>query len=78
MEVYRSTPNPNAPNKLSPAESFIGRKMRTVFDIILKPQAKQNERNTEMENQYNSKHGTKNKQFKAKEENGKSVQLKTW
>lgn len=63
LEVYRSTPNPNSPYGLSPAESFIGRKMRTIFDMLVKPPEKSHDRNDSMEAQYNAKHGTKRRSF---------------
>ncbi|XP_058985848.1 uncharacterized protein K02A2.6-like [Musca domestica] len=63
LEVYRSTPNPNAPEGKSPAESFIGRKMRTVFDVLRKQQSPEYNVNHKMEQQYNTKHGTKNREF---------------
>ncbi|XP_037816409.1 uncharacterized protein K02A2.6-like [Lucilia sericata] len=63
LEVYRSTPNPNSPNGKSPAESFIGRKMRTVFDIIKKPKVTNRETNQKMEKQYNTKHGTRKRTY---------------
>lgn len=63
LEVYRSTPNPNSPNGKTPAESFIGRKMRTIFDIISKTTFTSRKRNYEMENQYNTSHGTRKRVF---------------
>lgn len=63
LEVYRSTPNPNSPNGQTPAESFLGRKMRTVFDLIPKPPVISQAKDSHMENQYNRKHGTRNRSF---------------
>lgn len=64
LEVYRSTPNPNSPRGTTPAESFIGRKMRTIFDALKKTPISPVTRNENMEQQYNSKHGTKSRSFK--------------
>jgi len=65
LQCYRSTPNPNAPNKLSPAEELMGRPIRTSLDL-LRPtfrQASKNEKQLKQEMQYNRKHGTQKKEF---------------
>ncbi|XP_059223477.1 uncharacterized protein K02A2.6-like [Stomoxys calcitrans] len=64
LEVYRSIPNSNSPKGASPAEAFLGRKMRTIFDALKQPSPSLLERNLKIENQYNCKHGTKSKSFK--------------
>jgi len=34
LQHYRSTPNSNVPNKLSPAEALLGKPLRTVLDLF--------------------------------------------
>lgn len=61
---YRSSSNVNCPSNLSPAELLLGRKIRTVFDL-LKPSDKHSTiKNCLMEAQYNKKHGAKDRAFK--------------
>jgi len=65
LQCYRSTPNPNTPNKLSPAEELMGRPIRTSLDL-LRPtfrQASKNEKQLKQEMQYNRKHRTQKKEF---------------
>lgn len=60
---YRITPNPNCPSNVSPAEVIFGRKIRTTFDL-LKPSVKHPiKHNIQMENEFNSKHGAKRRNF---------------
>ncbi|EFO91976.1 hypothetical protein CRE_11440 [Caenorhabditis remanei] len=64
LQVYRSTPCPSVPNNQSPAEAFIGRKMRTVLNLLLphKPTPSL-ERNLAMETQFNLHHGARDRIF---------------
>ncbi|KYN50233.1 Uncharacterized protein K02A2.6, partial [Cyphomyrmex costatus] len=65
---YTSTPNPNVPNQVSPAEALLGRLMRTTLDLLKpsecsaaqpeKPLPKQRQ-----EEQYNRRHAVKSKSF---------------
>ena len=63
LQMYRSTPNPNCPEGKSPAEIFLGRKLRTTLDCMLPTRASRGGRNIEMECQYNRKHAAKVRQF---------------
>lgn len=58
LQTYRTTPNVICPLNKSPAESFLGRKPRTTFDLLFPPDNKIITRNVKMENQFNSKHGS--------------------
>lgn len=60
---YRITPNESSPSKLSPAETILGRKIRTTFDLLKPPVKITQERNSKMEQYYNSKHGAKKRNF---------------
>ena len=40
LQVYRITPNPNTPLAVSPAETMLARKIRSVFDKLLLKQNK--------------------------------------
>lgn len=63
LHNYRSTPNDNCPSKKSPAENFLRRKLRTIFDLMKPPINEHLSRNFKMENQFNSKHGAKQRTF---------------
>lgn len=66
LQHYRSTPNSNVPNKLSPAEALLGKPLKTVLDLLKPPQASsyhKDENKIKQEQQYNQKHGVKAKQF---------------
>ncbi|XP_037821239.1 uncharacterized protein LOC119610180 [Lucilia sericata] len=65
LEVYRSTPNVNSPNGASPAEAFIGRKMRTIMDVLKKPQPPSDEKSEQMELQYKRKQDHRYKLIRA-------------
>ncbi|XP_018406351.1 PREDICTED: uncharacterized protein K02A2.6-like [Cyphomyrmex costatus] len=71
LKQYRSTPNVNVPNKVSPAEALIGRPMRTVLDL-LKPSIRQQPQKDDIklrqEQQFNRKHGVKSKAFEVDSE----------
>lgn len=62
--VYRTTPNPSAPNKLSPAEIMFGRKVKTALDAIKPKQNGVGRRNQKMESQFNRHHGAKSRIFR--------------
>ncbi|XP_055714375.1 uncharacterized protein K02A2.6-like [Phlebotomus papatasi] len=44
LHYYRSTPNPNSHNGLSPAEAFIGRKIRTNLSLLIPKEGEQEEK----------------------------------
>lgn len=71
LKQYRSTPNSNAPDKVSPAEALMGRPMRTVLDL-LKPsvqrQLHKDDSKLRQKRQYNRKHGVKPKTFEVDSE----------
>ncbi|XP_055688256.1 uncharacterized protein K02A2.6-like [Lutzomyia longipalpis] len=48
LQYYRSTPNPNSPNGLSPAENFIGRPMRTSLSLLIPQKGEQHVQETEL------------------------------
>lgn len=68
LSTYRTTPNPNCINGLSPAQVMFGRKLRTTFDLLI-PEISSGEdvepddRKIKQNEQFNKKHGTKPKQF---------------
>jgi hypothetical protein len=67
LYTYRYTPGNSVPENKSPAELFLGRKLRNVFDL-LKPTTANNEqrlphRDIRMEQQFNKHHGTRSRQF---------------
>ncbi|CAI2731094.1 unnamed protein product [Schistosoma spindalis] len=61
--VYRTTPNPSAPNQMSPAEIMFGRKVKTALDAIKPERNLIGRRNRKMEIQFNRHHGAKNRIF---------------
>lgn len=64
---YRTTPNPNSPGGKSPSEIMLGRKARTVFDLMLpsKPHAAErpSHQKDKQNHQFNRRHGAKHRQF---------------
>jgi hypothetical protein len=67
LYTYRYTPGNSVPENKSPAEMFLGRKLRNVFDL-LKPTPsanyqQQRHRDVRMEHQFNKHHGTRPRQF---------------
>ena len=62
---YRTTPNRQLPNNITPAEAMLGRKIKIQLDLLRgSPNSFSNfERDEKMESQYNRKHGTKQRQF---------------
>lgn len=64
LQIYRSTPNYAVPNHLSPAEVFIGRKLRIELDLMKETFESQTfQRNIKQEHQFNIKHGAKDRSF---------------
>lgn len=63
LRNYRATPNDRAPCGLSPAEIQFGRRIRLPISIVRAPIHHQLDRDTEMEDQFNSKHGAKQRHF---------------
>ena len=61
--IYRSTPNPQTTNGVSPAEALLGRKIRTHFDVIRPTPAREPQRNLSMEKQFNRHHGAQRRLF---------------
>ncbi|KAK4467318.1 hypothetical protein MN116_000305 [Schistosoma mekongi] len=61
--IYRSTPNPQTTNGVSPAEALLGRKIRTHFDSIRPTPALKPQGNVKMEKQFNRRHGAKRRLF---------------
>ncbi|XP_011068563.1 PREDICTED: uncharacterized protein K02A2.6-like [Acromyrmex echinatior] len=66
LRQYRSTPNVNVPNKVSPAEALMGRLMYTVLDLLKLPIRQQSQKDDiklRQQQQFNRKHGVKPKAF---------------
>lgn len=57
LMAYRATPHPNTPNNTSPAETLMHRKIRLPVDVILPTKHLSLGRNTDMEQQFNRRHG---------------------
>ncbi|CAI2344425.1 unnamed protein product [Caenorhabditis sp. 36 PRJEB53466] len=67
LQAYRSTSSASSPDNKSPAENFIGRKIRTVLDLLMPSVNTQSSRHRhDMESQFNAHHGTKDRRFAAK------------
>lgn len=64
---YRSTPNPNCPGGVSPAEAIFKRKLRTTLNNLLPSPPVPTQRDTRMEEKYNKKHGAKERKFSVNE-----------
>lgn len=52
----------------SPAELMLGRKLRLPLDAAKPPAPRQDQRNTKLEESFNSRHGAKEPKFHAKEQ----------
>jgi len=66
LRQYRSTPNPNTPNKVSPAEALMGRPLRTIFELLKPPTQRhphKDDNKLRQEQQFNRKRGVKLKAF---------------
>uniref|UniRef100_A0A5S6QPP6 Integrase catalytic domain-containing protein n=1 Tax=Trichuris muris TaxID=70415 RepID=A0A5S6QPP6_TRIMR len=59
---YRSTPC-SAIEKKSPAELFLGRRLRLTLDLIRPTTRQQRRRNEKMEQQFNRHHGARKREF---------------
>jgi hypothetical protein len=64
---YRTTPNINTSEKTSPAEALFGRPIRSIMNLMQPKTLVPRIRNKKMENQYNRRHGAKEKNLKPKE-----------
>ncbi|XP_005877553.1 PREDICTED: uncharacterized protein K02A2.6-like, partial [Myotis brandtii] len=60
--AYRATPSRTIPDQKSPAELFLGRRLRLTLDAM-KPTLAASERNVTMEKQFNRHHGAKRRSF---------------
>lgn len=63
LRCYRTTPNANLPNHCSPAEMMFGRRLRTCFDMLTPPKHSEQNKNKDMEEQFNTKHGSINRSY---------------
>ena len=68
LQTYRYTPNAVLPDNKSPAEFLLGRKVRTVFDLMMKPAPEASVINQRQNEQFDRKHGAKKRTFAAGEE----------
>uniref|UniRef100_A0A914CIN6 RNA-directed DNA polymerase n=1 Tax=Acrobeloides nanus TaxID=290746 RepID=A0A914CIN6_9BILA len=62
LATYRNTPNP-ALSGSTPSEIFLGRKVRTTFDLLKSTPSQEKFRDVKMETQFNKKHGAKEREF---------------
>ncbi|KAK6763172.1 hypothetical protein RB195_023764 [Necator americanus] len=61
---YCSTPCPSAPGQRSPAEAFLGRRLRTELDLMLPSRDLTNgPRDVKMESQFNRRNGARRRRF---------------
>ncbi|XP_038116866.1 uncharacterized protein K02A2.6-like [Culex quinquefasciatus] len=63
LNCYRSTPCRNAPGGKSPAEILLGRPMRTSLELLRPPSKFTKDNNNKQDQQFNAKHGAKEKSF---------------
>lgn len=64
LQTFRSTRNPNSPNGDSPAEVFIGRKLKTSLDLLSRQHpAEQHAVNTKQNASFNNQHHAKSRSF---------------
>lgn len=63
LQYYRATPNRNVVNELSPAEAFLGRKLKIVLDLLKPKPSKVIIQNFKQNEVYNKKHGTRQRNF---------------
>ncbi|XP_053685985.1 uncharacterized protein K02A2.6-like [Sabethes cyaneus] len=64
---YRSTPCRSAPEGKSPAELLLDRKLRTGMDLLKPPTSYHKQAESKQEDQFNRKHGTKARNYDAKD-----------
>ncbi|EGT49549.1 hypothetical protein CAEBREN_25644 [Caenorhabditis brenneri] len=64
LQGYRSTPCSASPNALTPAENFLGRKIRTVLDLLLPTFSDTTpQRNEKMELGFDRQHGARRREY---------------
>jgi hypothetical protein len=63
LYTYRYTPGSAVPENKSPAEIFLGRKIRNVFDLLNPKQSNEKLRDHHMEEQFNKRHGARHREF---------------
>ncbi|EFO95006.1 hypothetical protein CRE_09212 [Caenorhabditis remanei] len=64
LQNYRSTPCDASPNHVTPAENFIGRRIKTFLNQLLPSSAPvSSDYNHKMEDQFNRQHGSRTKEF---------------
>lgn len=68
LMAYRATPNERAPGGKSPAELMLGRRIRIPLASVQPPRNPTNARDTKMEQQFNEKHGARQRSFRGGEE----------
>ncbi|XP_055918537.1 uncharacterized protein K02A2.6-like [Eupeodes corollae] len=61
LQTYRSTPNRNVKDFKSPAEAFIGRKIKTSLDLLKPRKPVPTTTNEKQNQQFNKHHGAKNR-----------------
>lgn len=62
LATYRTTPNDRVAGR-TPAELFMGRKLRTTLDLLHPPPKQPTERDKAMERQFNVKQGARHRSF---------------
>ncbi|XP_062702030.1 uncharacterized protein K02A2.6-like [Aedes albopictus] len=65
FQTYRCTPNPSLSDNRSPAEVLLGRKTRTVFDLMKPPISQPTQINERQNDQFNKQYGAKHRSFEA-------------
>ncbi|CAS00539.1 Protein CBG26156 [Caenorhabditis briggsae] len=82
LQSYRSSPCTASPNGSSPAENFIGQKIRTFLDQLLPTDQLPHSHDTEMEKQFNNQHGAHCRNFnvgdKVYVKDYRSINTTTW
>lgn len=68
LQTYRYTPNPSLQNNISPAEALLGRKVRSVLDLMKRPERQLESINEKQNSQFNRKHGAMQRSFAVGEE----------
>lgn len=63
LQTYRSTPNRNVNDFKSPAEAFIGRKIKTSLDLLKPRKPISTTPNEKQNQQFDKHHGARNRQF---------------
>lgn len=63
LRYYRATPNRNVKDNLSPAEAFLGRKLKIDLDLLRPKPVKKVITNFKQNEAYNQKHGTRQREF---------------